>query len=116
MCSCGRIVNYLNPCCMTRGTTSSSSATRPKALPGRAIQTYGPRGGYADFDGQRYYIRAQIHIIGSYSTHADEKGLVNFVTRMREWPSEVRIVHGEPGDKSNCPMYYVLATNTRGSP
>ncbi|MDT4886714.1 universal archaeal KH-domain/beta-lactamase-domain protein [compost metagenome] len=71
-----------------------------QGTPGRAIQTYGPRGGYADFDGQRYDIRAQIHTIGGYSAHADQAGLVNFVTRMREWPSEVRIVHGEPGAKS----------------
>lgn len=31
--------------------------------------------------------------IGSYSVHADQKGLASFVTRMREWLSEVWTVH-----------------------
>ncbi|WP_312943388.1 MBL fold metallo-hydrolase RNA specificity domain-containing protein [Stutzerimonas kunmingensis] len=33
--------------------------------------------------------------IGGYSAHADQKGLVEFVTGMREWPTDIRIVHGE---------------------
>jgi metallo-beta-lactamase family protein len=32
--------------------------------PGRAIQQYGPRGGYVELDGQRYDIRARIHTPG----------------------------------------------------
>lgn len=27
--------------------------------------------------------------------HADRQGLLNFATRMRHWPGEVRLVHGE---------------------
>jgi len=30
-----------------------------------------------------------------YSAHADQRGLINFVTRMRHWPGEIRLVHGE---------------------
>ncbi|MCY1464009.1 hypothetical protein D9M71_819820 [compost metagenome] len=72
---------------------------------GCAIQTYGPwRRGYADLDGQRYYIRAQIHTMGGYSPYADKKGLVNFVTRMREWSSERRIVHCKLGVKKQLAL------------
>lgn len=46
-------------------------------------------------DGQRYAMRAQVHTIGGYSAHADQIGLLGFVTRMRHWPSQVRIVHGD---------------------
>ncbi|WP_431484855.1 MBL fold metallo-hydrolase RNA specificity domain-containing protein [Pseudomonas solani] len=35
---------------------------------------------------QRYDIWAQVHIIGGYSAHADQSGLVRFVTRMSAWP------------------------------
>lgn len=44
---------------------------------------------------ERHPIRAGIASIGGYSAHADQQGLVNFVTRMRNWPSEVRVVHGD---------------------
>lgn len=33
--------------------------------------------------------------IGGYSAHVDQKGLVEFVTGMREWPTKIRVVHGE---------------------
>ena len=67
--------------------------------PGRAIQAYGSHGGYVQLDEQRYDIRAQVHTIGGYSAHGDQSGLLKFVRRMRKWPSEVRIVHGELGAK-----------------
>ncbi|MDT4878380.1 hypothetical protein FQZ97_1139750 [compost metagenome] len=40
------------------------------STPGRAIQTYGSRGAYADLHGRHYDIRAQIHTIGGYSAHS----------------------------------------------
>lgn len=61
---------------------------------GRHIQRFGPRGGYVEMDGQRYAIRSQVHTMSGYSAHADQQGLVGFVTKMRYWPSQVRIVHG----------------------
>lgn len=60
------------------------------------ITRFGPRNGYVEYDGLRYDIRAQVHTMGVYSAHADQNGLLGFVTRMRHWPSEVRIVHGDP--------------------
>lgn len=46
-------------------------------------------------DGERIDVHAGIASIGGYSAHADQKGLVEFVTGMQEWPSEIRVVHGE---------------------
>jgi metallo-beta-lactamase family protein len=70
-----------------------------QGTPGHAIQQYGPRGGHVDLDGECFEIRAKVTSIGGYSAHADQKGLVEFVTGMREWPEEVRVVHGEPQAK-----------------
>ncbi|WP_439888873.1 MBL fold metallo-hydrolase RNA specificity domain-containing protein [Pseudomonas sp. MBLB4123] len=95
MCSSGRIVNYLKSMLHDPRHNVLFVGYQAQGTPGRAIQAYGPRGGYADLDGQRYAIHAQIHTIGGYSARAGQKDLVNFVTRMREWPSQVRIVHGE---------------------
>ncbi len=46
-------------------------------------------------DGERVDIRAGIESVGGYSAHADQADLVGFVTRMKEWPPEIRLVHGE---------------------
>jgi metallo-beta-lactamase family protein len=66
-----------------------------QGTPGQAIQQYGPKGGYVDLDGERFDIRAKVTSIGGYSAHADQKGLVEFVTGMQQWPTNIRIVHGE---------------------
>nr|WP_298138182.1 MBL fold metallo-hydrolase RNA specificity domain-containing protein [uncultured Pseudomonas sp.] len=52
-----------------------------------------------DLDGERYKIGAKIHIMGGYSAHADQKGLLGFVTGMRGWPGQVRVVHAESSAK-----------------
>jgi len=66
-----------------------------QGTPGHAIQQHGPKGGYVYLDGKRFDIRARVTSIGGYSAHADQKGLVEFVTGMREWPREIRVVHGD---------------------
>ena len=70
-------------------------STRLAARPGQIIQQYGPRGGYVDLDGERIVIRAGIDTLGGYSAHADRRGLLGFATRMRHWPRDIRLVHGE---------------------
>ena len=76
----------------------SHSAGLP-LMPGRAIQRFGPSGGWVGLDGERFEIRAQVHTVGGYSAHADQAGLVEFVAGMRAWPGQVRLVHGELGAK-----------------
>lgn len=99
MCSSGRIVNYLKAMLGDSRHDVLFVGYQADGTPGRQIRRFGSRNGYVEFDGQRYDIRAQVHTIGGYSAHADQKGLVSFVTRMTRWPSEVRIVHGESGAK-----------------
>lgn len=97
--SCGRIVNYLKAMLYDPRHDVLFIGYQAQSTPGRAIQMYGERGGYVDLDGERCKVGAKINTIGGYSAHADQKGLPGFVTRMRNWPSQVRIVHGETGAK-----------------
>jgi metallo-beta-lactamase family protein len=70
-----------------------------EGTPGRAIQTYGPDGGYVILDGQLYDIKAQIHTLSGYSAHADQRNLVNFIKRMRHLPETIYLVHGDTDAK-----------------
>ena len=95
MCSSGRIVNYLKAMLGDERHDVLFVGYQAEGTVGRQLQRFGLRGGFMEIDGQRYAIRPQVHTIGGYSAHADQKGLVNFITRMRCWPSGIRIVHGD---------------------
>lgn len=95
MCSSGRIVNYLKAMLGDPRHDVLFVGYQAKGTPGHTIQRFGPLNGYVAFDGQRYDIRAAVHNIGGYSAHADQAGLVGFVTAMEQWPGEIRLVHGE---------------------
>ncbi|WP_312678768.1 MBL fold metallo-hydrolase [Stutzerimonas nitrititolerans] len=95
MCSGGRIVNYLKAMLGDKRHNVLFVGYQSKGTSGHAIQTYGPKGGYVNLDGERIDIRAGISSIGGYSAHADQNGLVDFVTGMQQWPTEIRVVHGE---------------------
>lgn len=95
MCSGGRIVAYLKALLGDVRTDVLFVGYQADGTPGRAIQTYGPRGGYVVLDGERYPIKAQIHTVSGYSAHADQRNLVNFVKRMRHLPDTLYLVHGD---------------------
>jgi metallo-beta-lactamase family protein len=95
MCSGGRIVNYLKAMLGDARHNVVFVGYQGKGTPGRDIQTHGPQGGFVDLDGQRVDISAGIDSVGGYSAHADQADLVGFVTRMKEWPTEIRLIHGE---------------------
>ena len=95
MCSGGRIVNYLKAMLGDPRHHVVFVGYQGKGTPGRDIQTHGPHGGFVDLEGQRIDIRAGIDSVGGYSAHADQADLVGFVTRMKEWPTEIRLIHGE---------------------
>lgn len=59
-----------------------------------------------ELDENRYKIGAKISTIGGCSAHAGKLGLVIFVTKMREWPSEIRIVHGDSAAKNTLAAHY----------
>jgi metallo-beta-lactamase family protein len=95
MCAGGRVVNYLKAMLGDPRHDVLFVGYQARGTPGHAIQTYGPRGGYVELDGERIDIRAGVHSMSGYSAHADQADLTRFVTRMRHLPGEVRLVHGE---------------------
>ncbi len=95
MCAGGRVVNYLKAMLGDARHNVLFVGYQARGTPGHAIQSYGPRGGYVEFDGERITIRAGIHTLSGYSAHADRDDLTRFITRMRHLPGEVRLVHGE---------------------
>lgn len=95
MCAGGRIVNYLKAMLGDAKHQILFVGYQTSGTPGRKIQKYGPSGGYVDLDGQRYTIKAGVDTITGYSAHADQKDLLNFIKRMRYWPKQVRLVHGQ---------------------
>lgn len=99
MCSAGRVINYLKAMLGDARHNVIFTGYQAQGTPGRAIQQYGPAGGYVDLDGERFDIKAGITTLGGYSAHADQAGLSGFITRMRHWPEEVRLVHGEQSAK-----------------
>ncbi len=99
MCAGGRIINYLKALIDDPVTDILFVGYQAAGTPGRAIQQYGPDGGWVELDGERFDIRAAIHTIGGYSAHADQADLLRFVTGMKRAPDAVRIVHGEEGAK-----------------
>ena len=116
MCSAGRIVNYLKAMLGDPRHNIVFVGYQAHGTPGHAIQQYGPRGGYVELDGERYPIRAGVHRLGGYSAHADQAGLLRFVTGMRHWPQEVRLVHGDAEAKAALAALLKQAGETQGKP
>ena len=95
MCAGGRVVNYLKAMLGDPRHDVLFVGYQAAGTPGRAIQRFGPRGGWVELDGERFDIRCGIHTLGGYSAHADQKDLINFVKRMRVKPREIRLIHGD---------------------
>ncbi|WP_122572715.1 MBL fold metallo-hydrolase RNA specificity domain-containing protein [Pseudomonas viridiflava] len=101
MCAGGRIVNYLKAMLGDSRHNVLFVGYQARGTPGAAIQMHGPRGGYVELDRERFDIRAGVSTVNGYSAHADQAGLVAFVTGMDEWPAQIRLVHGEPTAKKS---------------
>ena len=95
MCSGGRIVDYLKALLSDARTDVVFVGYQAEGTPGRAIQDYGPQGGYVRLDGHKYAIHAAVHTLSGYSAHGGQDDLVRFVTRMRHDPRQIVLVHGE---------------------
>lgn len=100
MCAGGRIMNYLKAMLGDERHQVLFVGYQGAGTPGRAIQQYGPQGGWVEIEGQRIDIHAGITTINGYSAHADQKDLLNFVKRMRRWPHTIHLVHGEQTAKT----------------
>ena len=100
MCSGGRIVNYLEAMLSDARHNVLFVGYQAQGTLGSQIQKYGPRGGYVEINHKRIDIRAEITTLGGYSAHADQTSLVRFITGMRKWPQQVRLIHGDAGAKA----------------
>ena len=101
MCAGGRVVNYLKAMLADKRNDVLFVGYQAKGTPGRDILTYGPRGGWVEFDGKRYDIRARVHQVGGYSAHAGQSDLLRFVKGIEPPPAEIRVVHGDAQAKES---------------
>ncbi|MDP1558796.1 MAG: MBL fold metallo-hydrolase [Nitrosomonas sp.] len=51
--------------------------------------------------GQDLPVRAEIYTIGGLSAHADQAGLMDWLTQFRHAPEKIFVVHGEPGNAAS---------------
>ncbi|PTB98625.1 MBL fold hydrolase, partial [Marinobacter sp. Z-F4-2] len=100
MCAGGRVVNYLRAMLGDKRNDVLFVGYQAAGTPGRDILTYGPRGGWVELDGDRYDIRARIHLVGGYSAHAGQSDLLRFVEGIPGAPTEIRVVHGDEDAKA----------------
>lgn len=96
MCAGGRVVNYLKAFVGDPTTDVVFMGYQAIGTPGRYIQ----ESDWVKLDGERYDIRAKVHVLDSYSAHADQSDLLKFVTGMQERPKAIRLVHGEKAAKA----------------
>ena len=106
MCTGGRIVNYLERFLNDKTTDVLFVGYQGNKTLGREIQTYGPRNGYVFINDARITINAKVHTISGYSAHADQNGLIKFVTGMHKKPSLIKIVHGDDDAKNALAAKY----------
>jgi metallo-beta-lactamase family protein len=109
MCSGGRIVNYLKAFLSNKSTDILFVGYQAQGTLGRSIQKYGAmsdRQGYVFIERERIDIKAKVHTLSGYSAHADQKGLINFVKRMRHQPTHIKIVHGDENAKQTLADKY----------
>ncbi len=91
MCAGGRVVNYLKAFIGDPTTDIVFMGYQAVGTPGRYIQETE----WVKLDGQRYDIHAKVHVLDSYSAHADQSDLLRFVGGMQQRPKAIRLVHGE---------------------
>ena len=101
MCSGGRVVNYLKRFISEPTADVLFVGYQAQGTLGRQIQQYGPSGGYVFIDREKLTVNAGVHTISSYSAHADQSNLVNFIKRFRKGPEKVIIVHGDEQAKES---------------
>jgi metallo-beta-lactamase family protein len=96
MCTGGRIINHLKKGIDQTQNDILFVGYQAAGTPGRAIQKYAQKpGSYVDLDGERKAIRAKVQILAGYSAHADQQGLIDWLSSMPEKPGAIKLVHGE---------------------
>lgn len=93
MCSGGRIVHYLQKFLPDITADVIFVGYQAKGSKGRELLEL--EDNYIFLEGKKVEVQAKLHVIDSYSAHADQHGLLSFIENIKSKPSQIRLVHGE---------------------
>lgn len=89
----GRVLTYLQQLIDKTNTTVLLVGYQAEGTRGRQLL----EGAHElKFFGKYYPVKAEIHHIESLSAHADQQGLLDWTSNIKNIPEEVFLVHGEP--------------------
>jgi len=89
----GRVLTYLKQMIDKTNTTVLLVGYQAEGTRGRQLL----EGAYElKFFGKYYPVKAEIHHIESLSAHADQQGLLNWTSDIKNIPEAVFLIHGEP--------------------
>jgi metallo-beta-lactamase family protein len=89
----GRVLTYLKQMIDKTNTTVLLVGYQAEGTRGRQLL----EGAYElKFFGKYYPVKAEVHHIESLSAHADQQGLLDWTSKIKNIPEEVFLIHGEP--------------------
>lgn len=89
----GRVLTYLKQMIDKENTTVLLVGYQAEGTRGRQLL----EGAYElKFFGKYYPVKAEIHHIESLSAHADQQGLLDWTSNIKNIPEETFLIHGEP--------------------
>tara|TARA_R110002050_G_scaffold21445_5_gene59383 strand:- start:230 stop:1060 length:831 start_codon:yes stop_codon:yes gene_type:complete len=89
----GRVLTYLQQLIDDTATTVLLVGYQAEGTRGRQLQDGASE---IRFYGKYYPVKATIKSIESLSAHADQKGLLNWMSSIKNIPEKVYLIHGEP--------------------
>ncbi len=96
MCSGGRILDHLRSGLEDPKTDILFVGYQAEGTLGRKIVEGANKPGQHVFvEGERCAVNARVHVLGGYSAHADQKGLLEWVASAPQKPGKIKLVHGE---------------------
>ncbi|WP_027136758.1 MBL fold metallo-hydrolase RNA specificity domain-containing protein [Gaetbulibacter saemankumensis] len=89
----GRVLTYLQQLIDNKNTTVLLVGYQAEGTRGRQLQ----EGAHEiKFYGKYYPVKASIKNIESLSAHADQNGLLNWLSNIKNQPEKIFLIHGEP--------------------
>ena len=93
MLSGGRVLEYMKHYVGDRRNIILLMGYQAEGTRGRALQNQSPD---IKIHGKYYEVKARVKEITGLSAHADQSELLNWLSKFREKPAQVMLVHGEP--------------------